>query len=198
MSPKVVVNQVRQMRAFSGRCALKSIAGHLASRSTPICFSTAAVKPFRVLGLQQIAIGALDKGPLSQLWTGLLGVPKIGDYKSEKENVDEDILLTGHGAYAVEIDLMQPLDPSRPPKVHVPTLNHVGLWVDDLEAAVAHLTEVGVRFAPGGIRAGASGHDVAFIHPKGNDSAPYSGEGVLLELVQAPPDVIAAHPPHDQ
>ena len=49
-----------------------------------------------------------------------------------------------------------------------------------------------VRFTPGGIRKGAAGHDVCFIHPKGNDDTPRSGEGVLIELVQAPPDVIAA------
>ena len=46
--------------------------------------------------------------------------------------------------------------------------------------------------APGGIRKGASGFDVAFIHPKGNELTPLSGEGVLVELVQAPPHVIKA------
>jgi lactoylglutathione lyase len=76
--------------------------------------------------------------------------------------------------------------------VHEPALNHVGLWVDDLPAAVAWLTAQGVRFAPGGIRRGASGHDVAFVHPKGNAEAPLSGEGVLVELVQAPAAVVAA------
>lgn len=50
----------------------------------------------------------------------------------------------------------------------------------------------GVRFAPGGIRKGASGHDVAFIHPKGNEQAPMGGQGVLIELVQAPAEVIKA------
>ena len=34
---------------------------------------------------------------------------------------------------------------------------------------------------------------MTFIHPKGNEAAPYSGQGVLVELVQAPPDVIAAY-----
>ena len=92
----------------------------------------------------------------------------------------------------VEVDLMQPLDPDKAPKVHVPPLNHIGLWVDDITAAVEHLTASGVRFAPGGIRKGASGHDVCFIHPKGSEALPLSGEGVLLELVQAPPEVIAA------
>ena len=149
-------------------------------------------RPFNVLGIQQIAIGGLDKSVLSGLWTDLLGVAKVGDYVSESENVNEDILQLGTGPHAVEIDLMQPLDPEVSPKVHVPTLNHVGLCIDDLAAAVDWLTEQGMRFTPGGIRTGASGHEVCFMHPKGNDVAPRSGEGVLIELVQAPRAVIDA------
>jgi lactoylglutathione lyase len=84
---------------------------------------------------------------------------------------------------------MQPIDPDASPRVHQPALNHIGLWVDDLELAVNWLGARGVRFA-GGIRAGAAGHAVAFIHPKGSSDAPQGGEGVLIELVQAPPDVI--------
>ena len=61
---------------------------------------------------------------------------------------------------------------------------------DDLIAEVVALAEQGVRFAPGGIRTGASGHDICFIHPKGSDDKPLGGEGVLIELVQAPSDVI--------
>jgi len=149
-------------------------------------------RPFRVLGIQQIAIGGLDKSVLSELWTGLFGIEKVKDYQSETENVDEDVLSLGTGPHAVEIDLMQPIDPERSPKVHVPPLNHIGLWIDDLPAAVQWLTGEGMRFTPGGIRKGASGFDVCFIHPKGNDETPRSGEGVLIELVQAPDDVITA------
>jgi lactoylglutathione lyase len=85
---------------------------------------------------------------------------------------------------------MQPIVSSAKPAVHVPPLNHIGLWVDDLPAAVTWLQSQGMRFTPGGIRRGASGHDVCFIHPKGDAASPLSGEGVLIELVQAPPDVI--------
>lgn len=154
---------------------------------------TASARPFRVLGLQQVAIGALSKAPLSALWEGVLGVKRVGTYQSEKENVDEDILQLGIGPWAVEVDLMQPLDASKSPKVHIPSLNHIGLWVDPLDVAVEHLQASGVRFAPGGIRKGASGHNVAFIHPKGNDAHPLSGEGVLIELVQAPTYVVEAY-----
>ena len=63
---------------------------------------------------------------------------------------------------------------------------------DRSQVAVAWLGEQGVRFTPGGIRKGASGFDVCFIHPKGSDEAPVGGQGVLIELVQAPAEVIAA------
>ena len=150
-------------------------------------------RPFRILGVQQIAIGALDKGPLRKLWVELLGADPIGTYRNEKENVDEDIVGLGEGLGMVEIDLMQPIDPEKSPKVHQPALNHIGLWVDDLRAAVKWLEARGVRFAPGGIRQGAAGYDVCFIHPKGDAATkPLSGEGVLIELVQAPAGLIAA------
>lgn len=149
-------------------------------------------RPFRILGIQQIAIGALDKGELTRFWIDVMGLERTGNYRSEKENVDEDIARMGKGALAVEIDLMQPIDPEKSPKVHVPSLNHFGLWVDDLKAAVDWLTKKGVRFTPGGIRRGAGGHDVCFIHPKGNDEFPIGGVGTLIELVQAPKDVIDA------
>ncbi len=148
-------------------------------------------RPFKILGLQQIAIGGLDKQRLRSLWVDVLGLTVTGSFVSERENVDEDICTLGDGAHAVEVDLMQPLDPDKKPAVHATPLNHVGLWVDDLAQAVAWMTAQGVRFAPGGIRRGAAGHDICFIHPKGNEQFPLGGEGVLIELVQAPPEVIA-------
>ena len=149
-------------------------------------------RPFRVLGLQQIAIGGPDKTRLARLWGDLFGLAKTGTFQSARENVDEDIYQVGAGVHAVEVDLMQPIDPDGKPRVHEPPLNHVGLWVDDLAAAVRWLEAQGLRFAPGGVRKGAGGHDVCFVHPRGNDQFPIGGEGVLIELVQAPPDVIAA------
>ena len=149
-------------------------------------------RPFKVLGIQQVAVGGPDKSRLRALWVDTLGLEIEGQFRSEAENVDEDIAALGSGPFRVEVDLMQPLDPERKPSVHNPALNHIGLWIDDLPAAVAWLESQGVRFTPGGIRRGASGHDICFIHPKGNESSPIGGEGVLIELVQAPPEVIEA------
>jgi len=149
-------------------------------------------RPFKVLGVQQIAVGSLDKSRLRALWVDTLGLTLSGNFQSVSENVDEDIAVVGSGPLAVEVDLMQPLDPDKKPRVHSPPLNHVGLWIDDLPAAMAWLQARGVRFATGGIRKGASGFDICFIHPKGNEKSPIGGEGVLIELVQAPLQVCEA------
>ena len=87
-------------------------------------------RPFRILGVQQIAIGALSKGTLRKLWVDTLGLTPSGEFRSEKENVDEDIVTAGAGPFKIEVDLMQPLDPEKRPKVHEPSLNHIGLWVE--------------------------------------------------------------------
>ena len=149
-------------------------------------------RPFNVLGIQQIAVGGLDKTRLRSLWVDTLGLELVGSYQSASENVDEDIAVTGSGPFKVEVDLMQPLDPEHKPQVQNPPLNHIGLWIDDLPAAVAWLKTRGMRFAPGGIRKGASGYDICFIHPKASEEFPIGGEGVLIELVQAPPEVAEA------
>lgn len=149
-------------------------------------------RPFKLLGIQQIAIGGPSKDRLRRLWVDLLGLTVTGSFVAERENVDEDICVIGRGACKVEVDLMQPLDADRKPAVHQPPLNHIGLWVDDLPKAVAWLTAQGVRFAPGGIRKGAAGYDICFLHPKASAEFPIGGEGVLIELVQAPPELVAA------
>jgi len=109
-------------------------------------------RPFKVLGIQQIALGGASKERLRRLWVDCFGLTLSGNYVSERENVDEDIAVIGAGIARCEVDLMQPLNPAKKPAVHEPPLNHVGLWIDDLQKAVTWLTDQGVRFAPGGIR----------------------------------------------
>ena len=154
--------------------------------------TTPHMRPFKVLGVQQIAIGGLDKHRLRQLWVDKLGLALTGQFVSESENVDEDICAMGEGPFKVEVDLMQPFNVEKKPAVHATPLNHVGLWIDDLASAVQWLTAQGVRMAPGGIRKGAAGYDICFLHPKANEEFPIAGEGVLIELVQAPPEVVKA------
>ena len=73
-------------------------------------------RPFKVLGIQQIAVGGLDKSKLNKLWIDTLGLELAGNYKSAAENVDEDIAVAGSGPLKVEVDLMQPLDADKKPR----------------------------------------------------------------------------------
>ncbi|HTQ36620.1 MAG TPA: methylmalonyl Co-A mutase-associated GTPase MeaB, partial [Steroidobacteraceae bacterium] len=50
----------------------------------------ASRRPFRILGVQQIAIGGEDRARLRHLWVELLGLTVVGRFTSELENVDED------------------------------------------------------------------------------------------------------------
>jgi hypothetical protein len=54
-------------------------------------------RPFKVLGLQQIAIGGESKDRLKKLWVEMFGLDVTGTYRSERENVDEDICSIGTG-----------------------------------------------------------------------------------------------------
>ena len=56
-------------------------------------------------------------------------------------------------------------------------LHHIAIRVKDIDAAVSACNDAGLAIA-GGIRKGALGRRVAFIHPG-------SASGVLIELVQA-------------
>jgi lactoylglutathione lyase len=141
-------------------------------------------RPFRVLGVQQVAIGGADRGALHELWVEALGLEPGYEFRNEVENVDGEIAYAGFGPTRVDFNLLEPIDPDRSPQAHRPPLNHIGLWVDDLAAAVGWLQARGIGFTDRGIREGAAGHDVTFIHPK------LGGQGVLIELIQAPADLL--------
>ena len=145
----------------------------------------------------QVAIGGSSLSALTELWSTALDAKKIGDFQSASENVSENIMTLGKGPLgATEIALMTSLDSSKKPNPSSPSLNHVGLWVDDLAACHAHMTTNGYVFAPGGIRPGADGHNICFLHPKPKEGK--GGEGVLIELVQAPVYVVEAWEKEDE
>lgn len=61
-----------------------------------------------------------------------------------------------------------------------PGIHHVCIAVPDLEAAIGSAESEGATVIPPGVRTGAGGHRVAFLHPR-------SSGGVLIELSEAPP-----------
>ena len=54
------------------------------------------------------------------------------------------------------------------------------------------LTAQGVRFAPAASAAALRATTSASPAPQGSEEFPVSGEGVLIELAQAPPEVVEA------
>ena len=82
-------------------------------------------RPFRILGLQQVAVGSTELGPLRHLWMDIFGLKKVNTHTSEKENVMEDILHIAavdtndddSTIIPVELDLMCPIDKNKSPKV---------------------------------------------------------------------------------
>ena len=58
-------------------------------------------RPFRVLAIQQVAVGGLDKAALRRFWVDLLGIAPVHSCRNEAENVDEDILRLGAGPETV-------------------------------------------------------------------------------------------------
>ncbi len=57
--------------------------------------TSSPTRPFKVLGIQQIAIGGPSKEKLKTLWVEKLGLEVTGTFQSERENVDEDICAMG-------------------------------------------------------------------------------------------------------
>jgi pyruvate/2-oxoglutarate dehydrogenase complex dihydrolipoamide acyltransferase (E2) component len=98
-----------------------------------------ASKPFRILGIQQIAIGGPTRQRLRTLWVDMLGLDGHRHFVSERENVDEDICASAAGRRGRgRPDAAD--RPDKKPAVHTTPLNHVGLWIDDLPKAVEWLT----------------------------------------------------------
>jgi lactoylglutathione lyase len=79
-----------------------------------------ASHPFRILGVQQIAIGSADRGPLNALWRDIFDLKADSHHLLEKENVEEDIVKLGprsHPELMIELDFMTPINPEASPKV---------------------------------------------------------------------------------
>lgn len=113
------------------------------------------------------------------LFSALLGEDPSGEETVPAEGVN--VAFFGHGPGRIE--LLEPQG-SRSPigrflERRGPGLHHVCLSVDNLRAALDRLAEYGIAPIPPGLRPGAGGSDVAFLHPRDTG-------GVLVELAQTP------------
>jgi hypothetical protein len=125
----LIDDQMFYKNANSYNTTVGQFANFSTGKSIPkssISSTTTTIRPFKILGLQQVAVGSTDTSSLKRLWLDVLGLEKIGEYSSQQENVIEDILKLGNDSsssskkgpsVSVEIDLMCPIDENRSPKV---------------------------------------------------------------------------------
>ncbi|HHN73870.1 MAG TPA: hypothetical protein ENK10_01445 [Acidobacteria bacterium] len=133
----------------------------------------------RVLGIAHLGIAVGDPRQRLGLWADLFGLPLERSEAVASEGVRTWFL----DAAGVDVELLEALDEQGPLARHLERrgegLHHVCLATDDLEALLARLAAAGIEALPPGMRDGAGGCRVAFLHPRDTG-------GVLLELSQAP------------
>ena len=108
----------------------------------------------------------------------VLGVNPAGQESVPEEDVE--VVFFGHGPGRIE--LLQPVSPDSPVARFLERrgqgLHHVCLSVPDLDEALTRLAGSDIHPIAPGVRTGAGGRPVAFLHPR-------DCGGVLMELVES-------------
>jgi methylmalonyl-CoA/ethylmalonyl-CoA epimerase len=111
----------------------------------------------------------------------LLGLKPMPEETVEAEQVRLSMVPVGES----RIELLEPTSADSPIGKFLAKrgegLHHVALHVDDLSGTVERLKASGTRLISDQIKVGAGGHLYVFVHPS-------SAGGVLLELVEDPPE----------
>jgi methylmalonyl-CoA/ethylmalonyl-CoA epimerase len=130
----------------------------------------------RILDHVGIAVESLDDA--IAIWETLVGTPATGRERVEDQGVEVAFLGSGAG----RIELLAPTRPESPVARFLerrgPGLHHVCYRVPDLRGALAEHEATGFQLIDREPRAGAHGHQVAFLHPRG-------ANGVLFELLES-------------
>ena len=110
-----------------------------------------------------------------------LGLTPMPEETVEAEQVRLSMVPVGES----RIELLEPTSADSPIGKFLAKrgegLHHVALHVDDLSGTVERLKANGTRLISDEIKVGAGGHLYVFVHPS-------SAGGVLLELVEDPPE----------
>jgi methylmalonyl-CoA epimerase len=110
-----------------------------------------------------------------------LGLKPMPEETVEAEQVRLSMVPVGES----RIELLEPTSADSPIGKFLAKrgegLHHVALHVDDLSGTVERLKASGTRLISDEIKVGAGGHLYVFVHPS-------SAGGVLLELVEDPPE----------
>ena len=129
--------------------------------------------------IDHIGIAVKSLAEAVPTWEALLGINASGTEEVPSERVRVAFFGDGPG----RVELLEATGPDSPIARHIerrgPGIHHVCLRVTDLGEALERAGDAGLALIPPGIREGAGGHRVAFLHPRDTG-------GVLLELTERP------------
>ena len=130
-----------------------------------------------IVKLDHIGIAVSSMEESLKLYTEILGMKLEGTETVEEQKVKVAFLPVGD----TEVELLESTDAEGPVAKFIENkgqgIQHLAFRVDDIEAALAHCKERGLRLIDEKPRYGAGGAKIAFLHPKGTN-------GVLIELCQ--------------
>ena len=133
--------------------------------------------PFKVIGLEHVAIALSDSNDLRNLFTDKLGL----DIGKQEEIIDQGVLTEIFNLGSSKVEFLNPLNESSTVSKFLDkrgnAMHHIALSVDDISKAISFLIDEGVEMIDTAPRVGAEGYSIAFIHPK-------STSGILVELCQ--------------
>lgn len=128
--------------------------------------------------IDHIGVAVADLEPAISLLQGTFGMPLVHREVVASQGVEAVLLDIGES----HVELLAPLSDDTPVGRFLaksgPGMHHVAYAVDDIDAALAKLTDDGVRLIDKTPRVGLRGSRVAFLHPA-------ACNGVLTELVES-------------
>lgn len=133
--------------------------------------------------LYHIAIAVRNIQESEKLYGSLIGLKVAHREVVEDQGVRTSMLLPekNGNAEVTAIELLEPLNESSPISKFLEKrgegIHHICFHVEDIEAELKRLKELGVRLIDEKPRIGAYNAKVAFVHPK-------SANGVLVELAE--------------
>ena len=127
-------------------------------------FSEIIQRPFKILGLMEVAFAGMKKEEINWFWKDIMGLTYIRETKFEVQNLQEHIYSSGTLNSRLEIDLISTIKEMEGKNQVTSPFNHIGLWVDDLLKFVNYLKLKNINTI-GGINKSPEGYDVVFINP---------------------------------
>ena len=125
--------------------------------------------------VDHVGVAVADLEQAVRAYTGVLGMP----LEAREEVPSEGCEVAFVGAGDCHVELLRPLTADSAVGRHLERrgagVHHVAVRVDDIEASVARARAAGIEVLAPGVRPGAGGARVAFLHPR-------DCGGVLIEL----------------